>query len=124
MKRINAKHDNKDRIICVTTTNKHEFYYQPIGSKELFWLFSTKEFSGSLFAYFRNYGKNYKDKSYSLTIKEIYEFKNYSNSKLTRVMERIPNMVEYIIREMDRSNEFENEREKLIYSTMEYEYAA
>ena len=32
MKKINAKHDNKDRVICVTVTGKHRFYYQPAGT--------------------------------------------------------------------------------------------
>lgn len=124
MKRINAKHDNKDRIVCVTTTDKHEFYYQPVNSKEILWLFDTKEFSGSVFAYFRNHGKKYKDKSYSLTIKELYEFKNYSNSKLAKIIQRIPNMVEYVICETDISNEFGYEKDNSNYSSFEYEYAA
>ena len=57
MKRINMKHDNKDRIICVTeTTGKHKFYFQSAGTKERLWLFDTKSFSGSVFAFFRKYG--------------------------------------------------------------------
>ena len=48
MKRINAKHDNKDRVICVTVTGKHRFYYQPAGTRERIWLFDTKAFYGSV----------------------------------------------------------------------------
>lgn len=43
MKKIRMKHKDKDRIICVTGAGKHEFYYQPQGSKERLWLFATKK---------------------------------------------------------------------------------
>ena len=49
MKKIKVKHDNKDRIICVSETGKHKFYYQGAGTKERLWLFDTKDFSGSVF---------------------------------------------------------------------------
>lgn len=51
------KHDNKDRIICVSESDKHRFYYQPVGTRARLWLFDTKNFSGSVFAFFRKYGR-------------------------------------------------------------------
>ena len=39
------------------------------------------------------------DMGFSLTIKELYEFKEYHNHKLVALMERIPSQVEYVIRE-------------------------
>lgn len=59
MKKINTNHDNnKDRIICVSELGKHKFYYQPVGTRARFWLFDTKDFSGSVFAFFRKYGRS------------------------------------------------------------------
>lgn len=107
MKRIKASFDQKDRIVCVTNQGCHEFYYQPVGSKKRILLFTIDEFSGSVFAYFRNKGRNMSDIGFSLTIKELYQFKEYHNRKLTAVMKRIPGQVEYVIREHsegERSN--------------------
>ena len=107
MKKIKASFDQKDRIVCVTNQGCHEFYYQPVGSKKRILLFTTDEFSGSVFAYFRNKGRNMSDIGYSLTIKELYQFKEYHNRKLAAVMKRIPGQVEYVIREHsegERSN--------------------
>lgn len=91
--------NQKDRVICVTVSGGHEFYYQPVNSKERIWLFETEDFSGSIFAYFRSKGRNLSDRGFSLTIKELYEFKEYHNYKLAAVMKRIPSQVEYVIRE-------------------------
>jgi len=99
MKKIIEKHDNKDRIICVTNIGKHEFYYQPFGTKDRFWLFDTKDFSRTIFAYFRDNGRNLNGRGFGLTIKELYEFKGYRNSELAKIMLRIPGQVEYVIRE-------------------------
>ena len=107
MKKIKASFDQKDRIVCVTNQGCHEFYYQPVGSKKRILLFTTDEFSGSVFAYFRNKGRNMSDIGFSLTIKELYQFKEYHNRKLAAVMKRIPGQVEYVIREHsegERSN--------------------
>lgn len=90
MKKIKASFDQKDRIVCVTNQGCHEFYYQPVGSKKRILLFTTDEFSGSVFAYFRNKGRNMSDIGFSLTIKELYQFKEYHNRKLAAVMKRIP----------------------------------
>lgn len=99
MKKIKASFDQKDRIVCVTNQSCHEFYYQPVGSKEHILLFMTHEFSGSVFTYFRSKGRNLSDIGFSLTIKELYEFKEYHNRKLAAVMKRIPSQVEYVLRE-------------------------
>ena len=107
MKKIKASFDQKDRIVCVTNQGCHEFYYQPVGSKKRILLFTTDEFSGSVFAYFRNKGRNMSDIGFSLTIKELYQFKEYHNRKLAAVVKRIPGQVEYVIREHsegERSN--------------------
>ena len=107
MKKIKASFDQKDRIVCVTNQGCHEFYYQPVGSKKRILLFTTDEFSGSVFAYFRNKGRNMSDIGFSLTIKELYQFKEYHNRKLAAAMKRIPGQVEYVIREHsegERSN--------------------
>lgn len=99
MKKIKASFDQKDRIICVTNPGCHEFYYQPVGSKERILLFMTDEFSGSVFAYFRDKGRNMKGRGFSLTIRELYEFKRFHNVKLTSVINRIPTMIDYVLRE-------------------------
>lgn len=92
MKRISMNHDNKDRIICVSDIGKHKFYYQPVGTKERLWLFDTKSFSGSVFAFFRKHG-------FSMTIKELYEAGNGRNKKISKIMDRIPGQIEYVLRE-------------------------
>lgn len=99
MKKINMKHDNKDRIICVSESGKHKFYYQPVGTKERLWLFDTKNFSGSVFAFFRKYGRCLDGIGFSMTVKEMYEIGNNHNAKLTKILDRIPAQVEYVLRE-------------------------
>ena len=108
MKKIKASFDQKDRIICVTNLGCHEFYYQPVGSKERILLFMIDEFSGSVFAYFRDKGRNMKGRGFSLTIRELYEFKEYHNRKLVAVMKRIPSQVEYMIRERSEGERTNN----------------
>jgi len=99
MRKINAKCNNGDRVVCVSVPGKHEFYYQPAGTRERIWLFATKDYSGSIFTYFRRKGRNMNDRGFSLTIKELYEFKEYHNHDLATVIKRIPGQVEYVIRE-------------------------
>lgn len=99
MRKIKAKFDQNDRIVCISVPGKHQFLYQPAGTNEQIWLFDTKNYSGSIFNYFRTKGRNMSDMGFSLTIKELYEFKEYHNHKLTALMERIPGQVEYVIRE-------------------------
>ena len=101
MKKIKVKHDNKDRIICVSETGKHKFYFQPIGTKERLWLFDTKNVSGSVFAFFRKYGRNLDDIGFSMTVKELYEIGNGHNVKINKILDRIPTQVEYVLRERE-----------------------
>ena len=99
MEKIKASFDQKDRVVCVTVHGYHEFYYQPVGSKKRTLLFVTDNFSSSIFAYFRDKGRNMSDRGFSLTIKELYEFKKFYNHELAVVMKRIPRLIEYVIRE-------------------------
>ena len=99
MKKIKASFNQKDRVVCVTGQGFHKFYYQPVGSKERIQLFTTDDFSGSVFDYFRDKGRNMNDRGFSLTIKELYEFKRFHNVKLTNVINRIPMKIDYVLRE-------------------------
>lgn len=107
MKKIKASFDQKDRIVCVTNQGCHEFYYQPVGSKKRILLFMTDEFSGSVFAYFREKGRNINGREFSLTLRELYEFKRFYNVKLTTVINRIPVMIDYVLRERPDQKEAE-----------------
>ena len=111
VKRINAKHNNGDRVICVTERGKHRFYYQPVGTSRRFWLFDTRRFSGSVFAFFRKNGRNMGDNGFSLTVKELYRSSKSRNCKISKIMERIPGQVEYVIRE-NISDEYEYRSEE------------
>lgn len=93
------KTDNKDRIICVTVVGKHRFYYQPVNTKERMWLFDTNDFSGSVFGFFRKYGRNLEDVGFSLTIRELHSLSNNHNVKIAKILDRIPAQVEYVIRQ-------------------------
>lgn len=95
------KTDNKDRIICVTVVGKHRFYYQPVNTKERMWLFDTKDFSGSVFGFFRKYGRNLEDVGFSLTIRELHDLGNNHNVKIAKILDRIPAQVKYVIREKE-----------------------
>lgn len=107
MKKIKASFDQKDRVVCVTNQGCHEFYYQPVGSKERILLFITDEFSGSVFAYFRDKGRNMNGRGFSLTLRELYEFKRFYNVKFTTVINRIPAMIDYVLRERPDQKEAE-----------------
>ncbi len=101
MKKINMQHDNKDRVICVSETGKHKFYFQSAGTKERLWLFDTKDFSGSVFAFFRKNGRNLEDIGFSMTLRELYEAGCSHNDKINRVLDRIPAQVDYVLRERE-----------------------
>lgn len=98
MKKIRAKFNNNDRVVCVTDAGKHNFYYQPYGTHDEIWLFSTK-FSYSIYAYFHSKGRNINNNSYSCTVNQIYKFNDYHNKKLSMLMNRLPGQIEYAIRE-------------------------
>ncbi len=72
MRKIRGNFNQKDRVVCVTDLGCHEFYYQPAGSKERMLLFTTDEFSGSIFAYFRDKSRNMNGRGFSLTVRELY----------------------------------------------------
>lgn len=101
MRKISVKHDNKDRIICVSESDKHKFYYQPVGTRARLWLFDTKNFSGSVFAFFRKYGRCLDGVGFSMTVREIYEVGNGHNVKINKILNRIPAQTEYVLRERD-----------------------
>lgn len=101
MKKINNSSVNqKDRIVCVTVPGTHKFYYQPFKSNERLYLFTTEDFSGSVFAYFRDNGRCMGGRGFSLTIKELYEDrKMYRNPKIGKIFDRLPGMIDYVLRE-------------------------
>ena len=96
MKKIRAIHSDKDRVICVATSGKLDFYYQPVRDTACMWLHQIL-FSGSVFAYFRNHGCNMNSYGYSLTIGELYKFSDYKNPKLSRLFSRLPSIIDYVI---------------------------
>lgn len=114
MKKIKASFDQKDRVVCVTNQGYHELYYQPVGSKERILLFMTEEFSGSVWAYFRDRGRNMNGRGFSLTIRELYEFKRFHNVKLTNVINRIPVMIDYAL--CERINQKKSEKKTITTS--------
>ena len=97
MRKIHAKHDNKDRIICAGEPGKIVFFYQPVGSKKLHWLLETA-FCPSVFAVFRDKGRLVEGKKYGLTIGELHRLRNPHNPKLEKILERIPMELDYVIR--------------------------
>lgn len=107
-----ASISQKDRVICVTVQDSHKFYYQPASSKERIFLFATNCFSGSVFAYFRDRGRALRDREFSLTIKELYEFNHFHNKKLVKIHDRILLMIDYVVRV---DGEFSNSKNQYSY---------
>lgn len=107
MKKIhNSSVNQKDRIVCTTVTGAHKFYYQPYKSNEQSYLFTTEDFSGSIFAYFRDNGRCMGGRGFSLTIKELYEDrKMYRNPKIGKIFDRLPGMIDYVLCEKAEQNE-------------------
>ena len=99
MKKIKMQHNNRDRVICVTNDGFHEFFYQPDATNQRIWLFKTKNFSGSVFAFFRKYGRNLKDVGFSMTLKEVYEADNDISPKVRKIFDRLPAYINYVLRE-------------------------
>ena len=107
MKKINEKHSEKDRIICISS-DKHQFYYQPAGTNDRFWLLDVPSYSHSVFTYFLNRGRRDREQEFSLTIGELYRFRDFHNIKLAHILERIPGLVDYVIRnELSRAEPVE-----------------
>ena len=127
MKKIKHSSVNqKDRIVCVTVAGAHKFYYQPSKFKERLYLFTTKDFSGSIFAYFRDNGRCMGGRGFSLTIKELYEDrKMYRNPKIGKIFDRLPGMIDYVLRENTdmkeqiRQNNRVNDADEIIYEVRE-----
>ena len=88
--------NSKDRIICVTTTDQHEFFYQPYKSNNPIFLFRTQKFFGSVFAHFHKKGRAMSVKGWGITCGELYKF-DRRNFKLTEIMERIAGTVNYVV---------------------------
>lgn len=124
MKKINMKHDNKDRIICVTENGKHKFYFQSVGTKERLWLFDTKDFSGSVFAFFRKYGRNLENIGFSMTLRELYAAGNGHNVKINKVLDRIPVQVDYVLREREEFVQMPCVTAKVYYHNYDFDRAA
>ena len=99
--------NQKDRIVCLSVPGKHKFFYQPYKSKERTYLFSTEEFSGSVFIYFRDNGRCLDKRGFSLTIKEIYEDrKMYRNPKIAKFFDRLPGELDKALRnKSDQQNQ-------------------
>lgn len=127
MKRIKSLvRSNKDRIICVAGEDRMDYYYQPEGGKKRYWL-NGSSFRGSVFSYFRQKGRNMEGIGFSLTLGQLYRFKEYQNPVLTKLLERLPGMVDYVIAEYvlpDRSQQAEVTAPALCYPTEPeaYEY--
>lgn len=98
MKKVKEEHSNKDRIICVTIPNHLQFFYQAEGSRGREYLFET-DFSGSVFAYFRERGCKLSDQIFSISIRELYTFRDYHNVRLRKTLERLPILIDYVLRE-------------------------
>ena len=127
MKKIkNSLANQKDRVVCVTVKGAHKFYYQPSKSKERLYLFTTEDFSGSIFAYFRDNGRCMGGRGFSLTIKELYEDrKMYRNPKIGKIFDRLPGIIDYVLRENTvqkeqvRHNNRVNDSDEIIYEVRE-----
>ncbi len=90
------------------------FYYQPSKSKERLYLFTTEDFSGSVFAYFRDNGRCMGGRGFSLTIKELYEDrKMYRNPKIGKIFDRLPGMIDYVLRENAEQKEQDKHNNKV-----------
>lgn len=127
MKKINNSSVNqKDRIICETTSNVHKFYYEPYKSNEQLYLF-TKDRSPSICSFFKDYGVRKNGLNYSLTLKQFYALqKFYENHKLKEIFDRIPSMVTYVTNERDgmkkeqvKHNKHVKNADKVIYEDRE-----
>lgn len=102
MKKIKSSQVNpKDRVVCVTIANVHEFYFQPYKSNERLHLFDKKR-SPSISSFFKDCGVCLNGSDYSLTLMQLYKHrKMYCNHKIEEIFDRIPMMIQYVLRERD-----------------------
>lgn len=129
MKRIHAMCNNNDRIICMseavptkvmvksknkysdaesfktTLVGRHTFYYQPAGTSQRIYLFTTKKYFQSVADLFSGKGVMVCDRqdvyirSYSMTLGELHKVKEcHQKFILEKVMDRIRMLVEEVIR--------------------------
>ena len=105
MKKIKTQVNPKDRIICVTFAGSHKFYFQSYKSKEQLCLFDKRR-SPSIYSFFKDYGVCLNGLGYSITLKQFYEHRNmYRNHKLKELFDRLPGMIDYVLRENTEQNE-------------------
>ena len=99
MKKIKFAVYHKDRVVCVSVSGVHRFYFQPCTSRERLYLFE-KDHSPSIYSFFKDYGICLNGSGYSMTLKQIYEHrKMYRNHKLKEVFDRLPGIIDYVLRE-------------------------
>lgn len=98
MRKIKNNISQKDRIVCESIPNKLRFSYKAAGTKDGMYLFETP-FSPSLYQYFRDNGRKDGINALSMTIRQVYRFREYHNKKLAKTLERIPAMVDYVLME-------------------------
>lgn len=124
MKKINTTyHTSKDRVICVTSDTGHDFYYQPVKSKVKYWL-NHIAFSPSIEAYFRKKGCDMDGFGVSLTLRELYAFKDYHNYKLSCLMDRFGGQIEYVIKEYILNEQMMEDRFEDMYAASREAYDA
>lgn len=99
MKKINSVHNDADRIVCCSARSTQKFFFQPAGTSERYWLFETG-FSGSVFALFRDCGRRASAGGYSMTLRELYRVKRHDNPRISKILERIPGQIDYVLREI------------------------
>lgn len=95
MKKIHADVKNNDQIIVHNTPGKLHFFYRKSRSCTSYYLYTMK-FSPSVFTFFKNGGH---------TLNELYHFHAWHNPKLVKVMERLPQAIEYVLKEEQLSLE-------------------
>lgn len=97
MKKINTTNE-KDRTICFCCKGKIRFYYQQGGKGEQIWLFDIP-YSPSVRCFFRKHGRIIDSYGHSLTVGQIYSLKQkaYTNAKVSRIFDRLPNAINYVL---------------------------
>ena len=91
MRKIKGNIKKSSRVTIVRNADNINFYYQDNWGRERDYLYSMK-YSPSVMNYF---GKNGK------TIDELYQFKKWNNHKLSKLIERLPKVIEYVIKERE-----------------------
>lgn len=95
---MNHNISQKDRIVCESIPNKLRLSYRAADNKKSIFLFDI-DFSYSIFQYFHDRGRRDGNNALSMTISQLYCFREYHNKKLVKTLERIPAMVDYVLME-------------------------